>query len=72
MVRTAVAAFPAASLAVTVTRLEPDCRASPLMVQLVVPDARPLPPRSLTQVIWVTPTLSDAVPLRLRLLFDVL
>ena len=33
-------------------------------LQLVVPEATPLPPRSFTHVTWVTPTLSDAVPLK--------
>src|SRR5437867_273344 len=37
----------------------------PLMVQLVVPVAVPLPPRLLAHVTWVTPTLSDAVPPRI-------
>jgi hypothetical protein len=34
----------------------------PLAVQVVVPVAVPLPPRSLTHVTCVTPTASDAVP----------
>src|SRR2546422_7940124 len=38
----------------------------PLAVQLVVPVAVPLPPRLLAHVTWVTPTLSDAVPPRVR------
>ena len=38
----------------------------PAAVQAVVPVAVPLPPRSLIQVTWVTPTLSLAVPPRVR------
>src|SRR6266545_2257381 len=38
----------------------------PLVVQLVVPVAVPLPPRLFAHVTWVTPTLSDAVPPRVR------
>src|SRR6266851_3686678 len=38
----------------------------PLAVQLVVPVAVPLPPRLFAHVTWVTPTLSDAVPPRIR------
>jgi hypothetical protein len=38
----------------------------PLAVQLVVPVAVPLPPRSLAQVTCVTPTVSDAVPPSVR------
>jgi len=33
-------------------------------LQLVVPEATPLPPRSFTHVTCVTPTLSAAVPLK--------
>jgi len=61
-VSVAVEAFPAASRAVMVTVLEPSWRAIPLVVQLLVPLATPLPPRLFDQVTWVTPTLSDAVP----------
>ena len=38
----------------------------PLAVQLVVPVAVPLPPRLFVHVTWVTPTLSEAVPPRVR------
>src|ERR1043165_2163407 len=62
-VSTAVPTLPAASCAVTVTTFAPGCRAIPLVDQLVVPVAVPLPPRSLTHVTWVTPTLSLALPL---------
>ena len=67
-----MAALPAASPAVTVTCVEPAGRTSPLMVQLVVPEAMPLAPWLVTQVTWATPTLSDAVPPRLKLELDVL
>src|SRR5205823_392922 len=55
--------FPAASRAVTVRRLAPACRTMPLAVQLVVPVAVPLPPRSFAHVTWVAPA---GVPPRLR------
>src|SRR5437762_866771 len=58
----AVLVLPAASFAVTVSTLAPDCSTIPLAVQLVVPVAVPLPPRLFAQVTCVTPTLSDAVP----------
>jgi hypothetical protein len=61
-VKLAVAVFPAASRAVTVSTFTPVCRVIPLAVQLVVPVAVPLPPRSLTHVTCVTPIASDAVP----------
>ena len=38
----------------------------PLAVQLVVPVVVPLPPRLFVHVTWVTPTLSEAVPPRVR------
>jgi hypothetical protein len=38
----------------------------PPAVQLVVPEAVPLPPRLLAHVTWVTPTLSDARPANVR------
>src|ERR1035438_5715036 len=60
--------LPAASRAVTVMTLAPLCSAILLIVQAVVPDAVPLPPRSLLQVTCVTPTLSLAVPPRLTVL----
>src|SRR5262245_56975090 len=40
----------------------PVCSTIPLTDQDVVPVAVPLPPRLLTQVTCVTPTLSEAVP----------
>jgi hypothetical protein len=46
--------FWATSRAVTVITLSPDCSVIPLMVQLVVPVAVPLPPRLLDQVTLVT------------------
>ena len=65
-VKVVVAVLPAASRAVTVSTLEPTCRLMPLAVQLVVPEAVPLPPRLLAHVTWVTPTLSDARPANVR------
>ena len=61
-----VAVLPAASLAVTVSTFVPACRTIPLAVQLVVPLDVPLPPRLFAHVTCVTPTLSDAVPPRVR------
>src|SRR2546428_257534 len=61
-VKLAVAVLPAASCAVTVSTFVPGWRTIPLAVQLVVPVAVPVPPRLLTHVTWVTPTLSAAVP----------
>ena len=52
----------AASRALTVMVLVPDWRAMPAALQLVVPLAVPLPPRSLDQLTCVTLTLSEAVP----------
>ena len=71
-VRVSVAMFPAASRAVTVRRFVPAWRTIPLAVQLVVPLAVPLPPRSFAHVTWVTPTLSEAVPPRASGLLPVL
>ena len=41
------------------------------MLHELVPEAVPLAPRSVTQLTWVTPKVSDALPLRLIALFDV-
>jgi hypothetical protein len=71
-VRVAAPVLPAASWAVTVRTLVPGWRGIPLTVQFVVPLAVPLPPRSFVQLTWVTPTLSAAVPARLRGLLFVL
>src|SRR5438876_12293873 len=60
----ALAMLPASSRAVTVMLLRPDWRLI-LLDQLVVPSATLLPPRSLLQATWVTPTLSKAEPARL-------
>jgi hypothetical protein len=57
-----LAAFPAASWAVTVILVDPGWMTNPLTSQLLPPIAVPLSPRSVTQVTWTTPTLSDAVP----------
>jgi len=61
-VRTSVPTFPAASRAVTVITLFPTCRPTTGTFQFVVPVAVPLPPRSVTQLTELTPTLSEAVP----------
>src|SRR5207302_1886975 len=62
----AVAVLPAASRTVTVNTFAPDWRTIPPTVRLVVPVAVPLPPRMVTHVTWVTPTLSAAVPPSVR------
>jgi hypothetical protein len=49
-VKASVPVLPAASRAVTVSTFAPLCRAMPFAVQLVVPLAVPLPPRSLVHV----------------------
>ncbi len=59
-----VLVLPAASRAVTVNTFVPLDSAIPLTDQLVVPVAVPDPPRLFAQVTCVTPTLSDAVPLK--------
>ena len=64
-VRVSVPVFPAASLAVAVKTLLPDCKVIPFAVQEVVPDAVPEPPRELAHVTEVTAVLSDAVPPKL-------
>jgi len=63
-VRTSVPLLPAPSRAVTVITLTPAERAIDGMVQDDVPDAVPLPPRSLVQVTCVTAMSSEAVPPR--------
>ena len=68
---TAVPWLPAASRAVTVTCVLPEGTASPAIAQLDVPVAVPLAPWSVDQVTWVIPALSDAVPLKLIVLFEV-
>ena len=62
----------AASRAVTVIILLPDCSEIPEADQADVPDAVPDPPRLFTQLTCVTPTLSDADPPRVMLLLEVL
>jgi hypothetical protein len=65
MVRVSVLILPAASLAVTVMMLSsPQWRGRSEIVQSVVSDAVPVPPRLLVQVTLVTPTSSEAVPPR--------
>ena len=53
--------LPAASYPVIERTFVPLCSGI-VAVQLVVPDAVPFPPRLFTHLIWVTPTLSLAVP----------
>jgi hypothetical protein len=60
----AVPVLPAASRAVIVMTFAPVTSGIPAALQLVVPVAVPLPPRSLDHVTWVTPTLSAAEPLK--------
>jgi hypothetical protein len=62
IVSVSVAWLPAASTAVTMTTFAPDVSGIDAL-QLVVPLATPLLPRSLDQRTCVTPTLSAAVPL---------
>jgi hypothetical protein len=62
--------LPAASRAVTVSTLLPVWSAIGV-VHDVVPDVVPLPPRLLTQVTCVTPTLSLAVPLSVIVIAEV-
>jgi len=57
-------AFPAASDAVTVIMFVPFCSGTPDTLQFEVPEATPLPPRSLDHRTCVTPMLSLAVPPR--------
>ena len=65
IVRVSVVELPAASLAVTVMALSsPQWRVIPEIVQSVVPEAVPLPPRLFTQVTLVMATSSEAVPPR--------
>ena len=71
-VRLSVLELPAASLAVTVMIVSfPQRRGMLDIVQLVVPEADPEPPRLLDQVTEVTPLLSEAVPLMVMVLFEV-
>jgi hypothetical protein len=60
----AVPVLPAASRAVIVMTLVPVASGIPAALQLVVPVATPLPPRSLDQATCVTLTLSHAEPLK--------
>src|SRR5204862_4662296 len=54
--------LPAVSRAVTVRRLAPVWRTMPPAVQLVVPVAVPVPPRSFAHVTWVAAAAAAAVP----------
>jgi hypothetical protein len=60
----AVPVLPAASRAVIVMTFVPVASGIPAALQLVVPVATPLPPRSLDQATCVTLTLSHEVPLK--------
>ena len=51
--------------------VDPLCSGIPPVLHEVVPVATPLPPRSVTHAIWVTPTLSAAIPLRVTLVPEV-
>jgi hypothetical protein len=70
-VSTALAELPAWSCATTVICVEPACNPMLPVLQEVVPEAVPLPPRSADQVTWVTPTLSAATPLTTTLVLVV-
>lgn len=70
-VRVSVPVLPAASRAVTVMRLVPDCKEIPVTDQEAVPEADPEPPLLFDQVTWVTPTLSEEDPAMLIVLFEV-
>jgi hypothetical protein len=67
-----VPVLPAASRAVTVITLSPGCSEIDEADQEVVPDAVPDPPWLFAQLTWVTPTLSEADPPRVTVLFEVL
>lgn len=58
--------LPAASLAVTVMALLPDCSAMPDADHDAVPEQVPLPPLLFDHVTLLTPVLSEAVPPMLR------
>ena len=70
-VRESVPAFPTASRAVTVITLSPVSSGIPERLQLVVPVATPLAPRSLAHRTCETETLSAAMPPRLSEVADV-
>jgi len=61
----------AASRAVTVMMLFPDCKEMLETDQEVVPEADPEPPLLFDHVTWVTPTLSEAEPPILMVLLAV-
>ena len=62
---TSVPMRPAASRAVIVNVFTPGCSVAFGTLQAVVPDAAPLPPRSLVHDTLATPKASSAVPARL-------
>ena len=61
-VKVSLPVFSAASRAVTVIVLSPSCNEMFDIVQLVVPEAVPVPPRLLVQVTLVAAMLSEALP----------
>jgi hypothetical protein len=61
-VNESVPRLPAASTAVTVMTFVPFTSGTLVRLQLVVPVATPLPPRSLVYDTWLTPRSSAAVP----------
>ena len=67
----AVFLFPAASLAVAVIMFSPLYKLILAIDQVVVPAAVPDPPLLFVQLTLVTPALSDAVPLKLIVLWVV-
>jgi len=72
MVRVSVAVLHAPSWAVTVMMLSsPQWRGRAEIVQSVVSDAVSVPPRLLVQVTLVTPTSSEALPLRVMVVSSV-
>jgi hypothetical protein len=66
-----VAVLPAVSRAVTLRTLFPDCKGMVETDQEVVPEADPEPPLLFDQVTWAMPTLSEAEPPMLMVLFEV-
>ena len=63
--------MPAASRAVKVNVLRPSASAIADTLQLLVPLAVPLPPLLFSQTTWVTPTLSEAVPVTINVALSV-
>ena len=59
--------LPVPSMAITLMEFCPDNRVIGPKFQFAIPVAIPLPPRSLVQVIWVTPILSCVFPAKDKL-----